>query len=284
MKKKNCVITGGTSGLGFNLVKKFINNNFFVHIIAKDNMKINRLRDYFHKRDLKSFKFYQADLSEIDELSKSISQLKYLDTIDVLINNAGALFLKKELNSKGFEKTFVVNYLSHYFLTVSLLDLIRKTKNSRIVNISSWAHELANPDLNDINFLNRYDGLAAYNNAKLMNILFSYKISRAYVNDIISYAIHPGWINSNFSSYNQIAPRFIVKIARFLFAKKPRNVANEIYNLCSNDKYLSFSGKYLINNEVKKSSNLSYNIDLQDRLWNISAEITNLKTHSFQQT
>ena len=243
-------------------------------------MKINRLKDYFHKRDLKSFKVYQADLSEIDELSKSISQLKYLDTIDVLINNAGALFLKKELNSKGIEKSFVVNYLSHYFLTLSLITVLRKTKNSRIINISSWAHELAKPDLNDINFSNIYNGVVAYNNAKLMNILFNYKISRAYENDINTYAIHPGWINSNFPNYNQIAPRFLVKIARFLFAKKPSKVANEIYNLCTNDKYLNFSGKYLVNNKDKKSSKLSYSKDLQDRLWKISSKITNLKIDS----
>jgi len=280
VEKKNCIITGGTSGLGLNLVKKFINNNFFVHIIAKDDVKISQLRNYFHKSDLKSFNFYQANLSEVNELIKPISQLKYLDTIDVLINNAGALFLKKELNSKGFEKTFAVNYLSHYFLTLSLIKLIKKTKNSRVINISSSVHELAELDLNDINFSNKYNGVVAYNNTKLMNILFSYKISSAYKNDVNSYAIHPGWINSNFPNYNQTAPRFIVKIARFLFAKKLSNVANEIYNLCTNDKYLKFSGKYLVNNEDKKSSNLSYNKDLQDRLWKISSEITGVKTDS----
>ena len=100
MKKKNCIITGGTSGLGLSLVEKFINNGFFVHILAKDNKKINNLNNYLHKKNLKSFKFYQTDLAEINELNKSISQLKNLNTIDILINNAGAIFLKKALNSK----------------------------------------------------------------------------------------------------------------------------------------------------------------------------------------
>ena len=267
MKKKNCIITGGTSGLGLNLVKKFVNNGFFVHVIAKDNIKINHLSDYFHKRDLKSFNFYQADLAEANELSKSILQLKNLNTIDVLINNAGALFLKKELNSKGLEKTFVVNYLSHFFLTVSLIDLIRKTRNSRIVNISSWVHELAKLNLNDINFSERYNGVVAYNNSKLMNILFSYKINRVYANGINSYAIHPGWINTNFGNNNQSGVRTLLNIARSIFAKKPSNVANEIYSLCTNEKYLNFSGKYFENNQVAKSSNQSYRENLQDELW-----------------
>jgi len=267
VKKKNFIFKGGTSGFGLNLLKKFVNNGFFVHVIAKDNIKINHLSDYFHKRDLKSFNFYQADLAEANELSKSILQLKNLNTIDVLINNAGALFLKKELNSKGLEKTFVVNYLSHFFLTVSLIDLIRKTRNSRILNISSWVHELAKLNLNDINFSERYNGVVAYNNSKLMNILFSYKINRVYANSINNYAIHPGWINTNFGNYNQSAPRILVKIARFLFAKKPSNVANEIYSLCTNEKYLNFSGKYFEKHQVAKSSNKSYREDLQDELW-----------------
>jgi len=277
MKEKNCIITGGTSGLGLNLVKKFVNSGFFVHVIAKDNIKINHLSDYFYKRDLKSFKFYQADLAEANELSKSILQLKNLNTIDVLINNAGSLFLKKKLNSNGLEKTFVVNYLSHFFLTVSLIDLIKKTRNSRIVNISSWVHKFAKLNLNDINFSERYNGVVAYNNSKLMNILFNYKINRVYANSINSYAIHPGWINTNFGNNNQSAVRTLLNIARFLFAKKPSNAANEIYSLCTNDKYLNYSGKYLINNEVRKSSDLSYRLDLQDRLWEISLEMASLK-------
>ena len=277
MKKKNCIITGGTSGLGLSLVEKFVNNGFFVHILAKDSKKIKSLSNNFLKRDLKSFKFYQADLAEISELNTPISQLKNLNTIDILINNAGAIFSKKELNSKGLEKTFVVNYLSHFFLTLSLLNLIKNTENSRIINISSWGHELAKLNLNDINFSEKYNGIDAYNNTKLMNILFNYKINRTFTNSINTFAIHPGWINSNFGNYNQLAPRFIIKIARFLAAKNPNKIANQIYNLCTNDKYLNYSGKYLINNNVKKSSELSYQTDLQDKLWEMSLQLTSLK-------
>tara|TARA_B100000965_G_C19544758_1_gene737247 strand:+ start:55 stop:897 length:843 start_codon:yes stop_codon:yes gene_type:complete len=277
MKKKNCIITGGTSGLGLSLVEKFVNNGFFVHILAKDSKKIKSLSNNFLKRDLKSFKFYQADLTEINELNTPISQLKNLNTIDILINNAGAIFSKKELNSKGLEKTFVVNYLSHFFLTLSLLNLIKNTENSRIINISSWGHELAKLNLNDINFSEKYNGIDAYNNTKLMNILFNYKIHRTFTNSINTFAIHPGWINSNFGNYNQLAPRFIIKIARFLAAKNPNKIANQIYSLCTNDKYLNYSGKYLINNNVKKSSKLSYQTDLQDKLWEMSLQFTSLK-------
>ena len=275
MREKNCIITGGTSGLGLNLVKKFINNGFFVHIIARDNIKIKKLLNYFHEKNLSSFNFYQVDLAEESELNRSILQIKNLSTIDVLINNAGALFLKKELNSKGIEKTFAVNYLSHFSLTVSLIDLIKKTKNARIVNISSMVHKFAKLNLNDINFSKNYNGWIAYCNSKLMNILFNYKINRVYDNSINCYAVHPGWLNTNFGNNNQSSLRFLLNFARDKFAKEPSNVADEIYNLCTNQKYLNYAGKYIVKNKVTKSSNLSYRLDLQDKLWKMSLKMIN---------
>ena len=275
MREKNCIITGGTSGLGLSLVKKFINNGFFVHIIARDNTKIKKLLNYFYERNFKSFNFYQVDLAEESELKKAILQIKSLSEIDVLINNAGALFIKKELNSKGIEKTFVVNYLSHFFLTISLIDLIKKTKNSRIVNISSTFHKFAKLNLDDINFSKNYNGWIAYCNSKLMNILLNYKIGRVYDNSINCYAVNPGWVNTNFGNNNPSSLRFLLNLARNKFAKKPSNVADDIYNLCTGQEYLDYSGKYLLRNKVVKSSNLSYRQDLQDKLWEMSLKMIN---------
>ena len=282
MSKKNCIITGGTSGLGLALVKKFINNSFFVHIIAKDNKKIQKLVNYFYERNIKSFKFYQADLAEENELNKVILQIKNLDKIDVLINNAGALFLKREVNSKGIEKTFAVNYLSHFYLTISLIDLMKKTKNSRLINISSMVHKFAKLNLNDMNFSKNYNGYVAYFNSKLMNLLFSYKINKIYYNYINCYAIHPGWLNTNFGSNNQSNIRFLLDFVKDKFAKKPSYVADEIYNICTAQEYLNYSGKYFVKNNITKSSDLSYREDLQDELWEKSLKMINTQKNAFK--
>ena len=82
MTKKNCIVTGGTSGLGLSLVKKFINNDFFIHIIARDSQKTQKLLNYFSGRNLKSFTFYQADLAEESQLSKVILEMKNLNEIE----------------------------------------------------------------------------------------------------------------------------------------------------------------------------------------------------------
>ncbi len=282
MKKKNCIITGGTSGLGLALGKKFIDNNFFIHIIARDSKKIQELTEYFYERNIKSFKFYQADLAEGKELDKVILQIKNLDSIDVLINNAGALFLKREVNSKGIEKTFAVNYLSHFYLTISLIDVIKKTKNSKLVNISSMVHKFAKLNLSDINFSKNYNGYVAYFNSKLMNLLFSYKISRIYHNDINCYAISPGWINTNFANNNHSNIRSLLNFVRDIFAKKPGYIADKIFNICTNQEYLNDSGKYFSKKKITKSSDLSYDENLQDELWEKSLEMINTQKNEIK--
>ena len=282
MEKKNCIITGGTSGLGLALAKKFINKDFFVHIIAKDNKKIQKLTNYFYERDVKSFKFYQADLAEENELSKVILQIKNLESIDVLINNAGGLFLKREENSKGIEKTFSVNYLSHFYLTISLIDVIKKTKNSRLINISSMVHKFAKLNLNDMNFSKNYNGYVAYFNSKLMNLLFSYKINRMYHGYINCYAIHPGWLNTNFGNNNRSNIRFLLDFVRDKFAKNPNYVADDIYSICTTQEYLNYPGKYFVKNKIAKSSDLSYREDLQDKLWEKSLKMINTQKNEIK--
>ncbi len=267
MPKKNCIITGGTSGLGLELVKKFINNSFFVHIIAKDSEKIKKLTNYFYEKKIKSFKFYKGDLAEKNELDRIILEMQKLDTADIIINNAGALFLRKETNSEGIEKTFAVNHLSHFYLTYSLIGLIKKTENAKLVNISSMLHNFAKPNFNDINSSKKYNGYIAYFNSKLMNILFTYKINKIYPNDIKCYVVNPGWINTNFGNNNKSNIRFLLDLIRNIFARKPSYVADEIFNICTAKKYLNFSGKYFKKGRVSKSSNLSYREDLQDELW-----------------
>ena len=276
MRLKNCIITGGTSGLGLSLVKKFVKNNFFVHVVAKDKKKIEKLTEDFRKEGLNSFKFYQADISEKSEINQVLSKIDKLGKIDTLINNAGAMFIKKELNSSGLEKTLVVNYLSHFFLTTSLINLIIKNDKARVINITSNVHKLAKLDIKDLNFSKKYNGWIAYSNSKLMNLLFNYKISRLYQGKINCYAIHPGWLNTNFGNNNKSILRKLLNFVRKLFAKNPNKITNMIFDICTKDKYLEYSGKYFTQNGAVKSSNISYNKDLQDKLWEQSLEMVNI--------
>ena len=143
-------------------------------------------------------------------------------------------------------------------------------------------HKFAKLNLNDMNFLKNYNGYVAYFNSKLMNLLFSYKINRIYHNDINCYAIHPGWLNTNFGNNNQSNIRFLLDFVRDKFAKEPRQVADKIFNICTNQEYLNDSGKYFAKNKITKSSDLSYNEDLQDELWEKSLKMINTQKNEIK--
>ena len=108
-----------------------------------------------------------------------------------------------------------------------------------------------------------------------MNLLFTYKINKIYSNYVKCYAVSPGWLKTNFGNNNKSNIRFLLGFIRNIFAKKPSYVAEEIYNICTIEKYLNFSGKYFEKGDISKSSNLSYREDLQEELWIKSLKIIN---------
>jgi len=272
MKQQNCLITGGTSGLGKELAKIFIQNNYFVHIIGKNREKFNQFIGELTVESAKRIFFYEIDLSEIKNISKNIKELEKI-SIDVLVNNAGAIFLKKKLNSENLEKTFVVNYLSHFYLTNKLIANFSASGKNIIVNITSVAHYFSPLSLENLYTNNKYNGWIAYFNTKLMNLLFTYKCNSNY-RKVRSIAINPGWIKTNFGNNNVSKLRGLLSYLRFYFAKDPNFIAREIYKIVEHKNIDKENCFYSINKKIK-SSKKSYNIDLQNKLWEKSKKIIN---------
>ena len=270
MENQNCLITGGTSGLGKELVKTFLQNNYIVYIIGKNRNKFNLLLKELPEKFIKKVFFFNIDLSEIKNISNNIVELKKIN-INVLINNAGAIYLKKELNSKNLEKTFVINYLSHFYLTTQLIKNFSATDKKIIVNITSSAHHFSLLDIEKPITNNRYNGWITYFNTKLMNILFTYKCNSTYEN-AKSIAVHPGWVKSNFGNNNNSKLRNLLSYLRLFFAKNPKYVAQEIYKIIDYKNINKEDCFYSINKKIK-SSKKSYNIILQNMLWEKSKKI-----------
>ena len=270
MEYQNCLITGGTSGLGKELVKTFLQNNYFVYIIGKSRNKFNLLLKELPKKFIKKVFFFDIDLSEIKNISNNIAELKKIN-INVLINNAGAIYLKKELNSKNLEKTFVINYLSHFYLTNQLIKNFSTTDEKVIVNITSTAHHFSLLNIEKLSTNNGYNGWITYFNTKLMNILFTYKCNSTYEN-VKSIAVHPGWVKSNFGNNNNSKLRNLLSYLRLFFAKNPKSVAQEIYKIADYKNINKEDCFYSVNKKMK-SSKKSYNIILQNKLWEKSKKI-----------
>ena len=272
---KNCLITGGTSGLGIELAKVFLQNNYFVHIIGRNRKKFEIFIKNIDVKLKKRVFFYEIDLSEIKNIENSFDKIKKLN-INVLINNAGVINLNKRLNSTNLEQAFVVNYLSHYYLTNKLIENSSIVRKGVIVNISSFTHIFSNINFTNIDLKKNYNGWFTYFNTKLMNILFTYKSNNMF-KEIKSIAVNPGWINTNFGNNNESKLRSLISALRNKFSKNPNDVARKIYTIIDYDSINKNDCYYLINKKIKSSAH-SNKQEFQDILWEKTKELLKNET------
>tara|TARA_B100000989_G_scaffold209828_1_gene159143 strand:- start:5792 stop:6610 length:819 start_codon:yes stop_codon:yes gene_type:complete len=269
MNKKNIIVTGGTDGIGLALVKKLIEKDHKVFIIGKDSSKGNAVLNSIKSINLE---FFQCDLSEKNEIKKLIKKLIKLPSIDILINNAGSIFDKRNLTSDGIEKTFALNHLSYFHLSIGLIEKLEKSKDPRIVNVSSNAHKRYKLNINDLECKINYNGWKAYCRSKLLNILFTYSFKKKFQTKVNSNCLHPGFVNSNFGNNNNNFYRTLVNILKNLLAISSETASRSPFYLALSNELENVDSKYFFKLKEIKSSKESYNKDLAEQVWKKSIE------------
>ena len=180
MKDKICVVTGGTSGIGFETAKALASKGANVTIIARNPEKAHDAVESIRKTSgNENVAFVIADLGKQNEIREAAAEiLKKHQQIDVLVNNAGAWFSKMILTRDGVESQFAINHLAYFLLTQLLLPALVKSGNGRIVNVSSDSHFKGKIHFDDLSLEKNYHGLRAYAQSKLANVLFTYELDR----------------------------------------------------------------------------------------------------------
>ena len=260
----NIVVTGGTDGIGLALVKKLLSFNHKVLMVGKDFEKAEKILKYLSNSKLE---FLECDLSEKKKVNKLIENLNNISVIDVLINNAGAIFDKRELNSEGIEKTFALNHLSYLQLSLGLKDKLEESKVSRIINISSNAHKLYELDINDLQSKINYNGWKAYCRSKLLNVFTTYSFKKELNTKINCNCLHPGFVNSNFGNNNKSLYRTIARLFKYFFAISNEKASLSPLYLATSENLNGINGKYFDKFKEVNSSRISYDEDLRKLVW-----------------
>jgi NAD(P)-dependent dehydrogenase (short-subunit alcohol dehydrogenase family) len=274
------MVTGASRGIGFYTARALALKGADVVVIGHHRGRGEDAVARIHHADphaLATFIYTDLmDQSQIRELDRTFRE-RY-DRLDVLVNNAGAFFLRRAESPDGIERTFALNHLNYFLVTNLLLDLITGSAPARIVNVSSESHRGERMHFDDLEFERRpYWGLRAYGESKLANLLFTYELDRRLeCEDVTVNALHPGFVNTHIGKqYPLLKP--MINLVHALFAKSPEEGAETPIYLSCSPEIAGVSGKYFIDKEPVRSSPSSYIEEDAQRLWEISEAMTGLK-------
>jgi NAD(P)-dependent dehydrogenase (short-subunit alcohol dehydrogenase family) len=279
MKNEICLITGATSGIGRAAALKLADFGASLILLSRNNQKGEKICSQIRKRNNNArVRFYRVDISSMQEVRNVSERIKAdFDNIDVLINNAGARFDKYFKNNEGIELTFATNHLGHFLLTLSLIEMLKKSTQGRIINVSSPAHSRGTEDLDDIVAPANYDRRLAYGRSKLANLYFTYELSnRLYNSNITVNAVDPGGVATNFSRNNGLFAWVKHYLSYILKLKliSPQKAAETIVYLSSSEEVSDITGKYFFEKRTISSTPASYNKEAALKLWQLSLDLT----------
>ena len=279
LEGKEIVVTGGTDGIGKVTARELAKMGASVTIVARNAAKAQQVvKELRAAAGHDRVGFVRADLSSQKGVRGAAETIKgRLTRLDVLINNAGAMFSRRELTEDGIERTLALNHLAYFLLTNLLLDLIKASAPARIVNVSSAAHNGAKLDINDLQGAKSYSGWRAYQRSKLANIYFTYELARRLSGSNVTVnCLHPGFVASRFGSNNGGVARVLFAAAKTVFAISEANGARTSVYLASSPYVDGVTGKYFDSRRAVKSSAASLDEQKWRELWRASEKLTGL--------
>lgn len=288
---KVIIVTGANSGIGYEAAKEFARKGAQTILACRNMDKAQAALEQIQAEipDAPA-EIMELDLASLASVRRFADEFKAkYDRLDVLVNNAGIMWVPYGQTEDGFERHFGTNHLGHFALTGLLIDLLLETPGSRVVNVSSTGHRTGNMDFEDLMYEGGkgYRRQRVYGRSKLANLLFTYELQRRYEAigvDAIATAAHPGGTNTNLGRH--VEDRWYMRASRPLLdrfvqgadmgalptiraAVDPQAKGGDYYGP---DGFMEQGGYPVLVHSSKASHNLA---DAQ-RLWQVSEELTGI--------
>ncbi|MGU3545633.1 SDR family oxidoreductase [Methylobacterium sp. A52T] len=276
MRGAVCLVTGATGGIGYETALGLARLGARVAMVGRDSGKLqacaDRIRAAVPGADVEP---HRADLSAQAEIRRLAGTLRAAyPRLDVLVNNAGAIFDQRTLTVDGIERTWALDHLGYVLLTLELLDTLKDAAAAggkpRIVNVASAAHYRGHIDFDDVEGARRYRAMGAYAQAKLANVLFTYALARRLRDSGITVnAVHPGVVNTGFAKNTGGLLGAAWALMRPLLIT-PEKGARTSLHVASDPGLDGVTGRYFSHSRPKVSSAESRDEAVQERLWALS--------------
>ncbi|MFC7062721.1 SDR family oxidoreductase [Halobacillus seohaensis] len=271
MKNKIAIVTGANSGMGLATTIELAKQDIQVIMACRDQKRGEQSLSIAREQSQSNhIEMMICDLGSLESIRKFVNQFKIqYDRLNILINNAGVVSLKRQLTADGFETQMGVNHLGHFLLTNLLLEELKNAEDARVVVISSGAHKWGDIYFQDPYFeKSNYHVLKGYGQSKLANVLFTKAIAERVIDHSISVnAVHPGAVATNLGIDRDTGVGKMITSMLKPFFKTPRQGAGTAISLAVDPQFKGVTGEYFYNKEIVPISRKAKDRRLAETLW-----------------
>lgn len=268
MRTKTAMVTGANSGMGLATAIELAKQGAHVIMVCRNQHRGEEaLYQVSKKSGSKSISLMLCNLGSFSSIQRFAKSFEgQFNQLDVLINNAGVVTIKRQTTINGYEMMLGVNYLGHFLLTILLLDSIKKSSDGRIINISSGAHKIGKIDIRYPNLSKSYNPATAYGRSKLLNILFTKELQRREP-ELAVFALHPGAVATNLGVDRNSG--FGEKVYSYLhpFFLSPSQGSETAVFLATNETIPSKKGNYFYRKQVAPTAKTAKDEVLAKQVW-----------------
>ncbi|XP_059621780.1 retinol dehydrogenase 13-like [Phlebotomus argentipes] len=281
MDGKVVIITGASSGIGFETALDLAKRGARIYMACRNYEKCEIARlEIVRKSDNSNIYNRTLDLASFDSIRSFVNTFLDEETrLDVLVNNAGVFYAPYLLTKEGHEMHFGVNYLGHFLLSNLLLDTLKKSEPSRIVNVSSYFHFAGQINKNDLDSRQSYERLTAYNQSKLALVMFTrYLAHQLRCTRVTVNAVNPGNVLTNITRHLRVhrIAHAVGPVLSTFFMKTPRSGAQTSIKLAVEPKLEFISGKYFSDVKEEEVAPQAKDEQTTEWLWHESLRLTEM--------
>ncbi|MHB8476801.1 MAG: SDR family oxidoreductase [Steroidobacteraceae bacterium] len=279
MQGKVVVITGGTSGIGEVATERLAGMGARIVLVARDETRGEAALARLRRRNTSgAHSIHYGDLSRISEMKRLAAEIAAAEPrIDVLINNAGAMFGSRQTTEDSLELMFALNHMAYFVLTLGLRDRLFASSPARVVNTASEAHRGRTLNFDDLQSTGGYSGYKVYGRSKLCNILFTRELSRRWSGKGVTVnCLHPGFVATRFGDGSGGFLSWGVRLAK-IFAISPEKGAETIVHLASSPDVAGVTGEYFHQCRPATPTRAARDDAVAQRLWMESAKLAGIE-------
>jgi NAD(P)-dependent dehydrogenase (short-subunit alcohol dehydrogenase family) len=276
MQGNVCIVTGSNSGIGRETALALAAMDATVVMAVRNRERGEKARiEIIEETGNKATDLMMCDVSSADSIRLFANEFKdKYDKLDVLINNAGAVFGKRQTTPDGFEQTFAVNYLGAFLLTCELLQVLKSSAPSRVINVSSGMHKTGKIDFNDLQSERKYKSMEVYASSKLMVTTITYKWARHLEGTGVTVnVVEPGFVATNLGRNSGSLMSSIMFGLMKPIQVNPRKGAETSVLAASSDEVEGVTGRCFAKLKETTTAETSYDRDVQTRLWDETVKL-----------